>query len=74
MTRNLSNIPTGRTYLTFALVWISVTFVVYLLCIAVFASGHWIAGLLIVLLHLYVAARHSISIGKRAKRGLVRRG
>lgn len=73
MARNVSNIPTGRTYLGFALVWTIVAFLVFLLCIAVFAAGRWIAGLFIVLLTVYLYVRHSISIGKRARRGLVRR-
>ncbi|MET3333476.1 CHASE2 domain-containing sensor protein [Bradyrhizobium japonicum] len=71
--RNVSNIPTGRTYAGFALAWICVIFVVYLLCIAVFAAGHWITSLLIVLLTAYALARHAMWIGKRARRGLVRR-
>ncbi|MDF0581666.1 hypothetical protein [Bradyrhizobium yuanmingense] len=73
MARNVSKIPTGRTYLGFMLVWTIVTFLVYLLCIAVFAAGHWIAGLLIVVLTAYFHVRHSIAIAKRARRGLVRR-
>lgn len=73
MARNVSNIPTGRTYAGFTLVWICVIFVVYLLCIAVFAAGHWIIGLLIVLPTAYAYVRHAMLIGKRARRGLVRR-
>ncbi|MGY8709646.1 hypothetical protein RAD16_28230 [Bradyrhizobium sp. 18BD] len=73
MTRNVSNIPTGRTYLAFALVWTIVTFFVFLLCIAVFAAGRWIIGLLIVLLTVYAFVRHNMWLGKRARRGLVRR-
>ena len=73
MARNVSNIPTGRSYLAFALVWTIVTFLSSLLCTAVFAAGHWIIGLLIVLLTAYVFVRHNMWIGKRARRGLVRR-
>ncbi|MCA1384779.1 MULTISPECIES: hypothetical protein [Bradyrhizobium] len=73
MVRNVSNIPTGRTYLGFILVWTIVMFLVYLLCIAVFAAGRWIAGLLIVVLTAYFFVRHCNAIAKRARRGLVRR-
>lgn len=73
MVRYVSNIPTGRTYLGFTLVWTIVTFFVFLLCIAIFAAGHWIAGLFIVFLTAYFYVRHCIAIGKRARRGLVRR-
>ncbi|WP_211402118.1 hypothetical protein [Bradyrhizobium iriomotense] len=55
------------------MVWTIVTFFVFLLCIAVFAAGHWIAGLFIVLLTVYLDVRHCIAIGKRARLGLVRR-
>lgn len=69
----MSNIPTGRTYLGFVLTWTAVLLFVSLLCFALFAAGHWIAGLLTILLAIYGFVRHSMWIGKRAKQGLVRR-
>ncbi|MGT2440733.1 hypothetical protein ACU4GH_38665 [Bradyrhizobium betae] len=47
--RNVGDVPTGRTYRAFALGWTIVMFLVFLPCIAVFAAGRWILGLLIVL-------------------------
>lgn len=73
MARNVSNIPTGRTYFGFVIVWTTAPFLVLALSIEVFAAGYWIAGLLVVLLTAYAFARHSMSIGKRARRGLVRK-
>jgi len=73
MTRNVSNIPTGWTYAGFVLVWNAVPFVVLALCIGLFTAGHWIIGLLIVLLTAYAFVRHTMWIGKRARRELVRR-
>ncbi|TFV35833.1 hypothetical protein [Bradyrhizobium niftali] len=73
MADNKSNIPTGRTYLGFALAWTVLFFLVYLICIALFAAGRWEIGLLTILLIVYGFVRHSVWLGKRAKRGLVRR-
>ena len=73
MARNVSNIPTGRTYSGFVLVWSATPYFVLALCIPVFAAGHWIIGLLIVLLTACAFVRHTMWIGKRARRGLVRR-
>lgn len=70
---NMNNIPTGRTYLGFVLTWIVALFLVSLFCIGLFGAGRWIAGLLTILLTVYGLVRHSLWIGKRAKRGLVRR-
>ncbi len=69
----MSDIPIGRTYLGFELIWTAVLFFVCLFCAALFAAGRWIAGLLVILLTVYGFARHSMWIGKRARRGLVRR-
>lgn len=74
MADNMSNIPTGRTYLGFVLTWTIVLFLVYLICIVLFAAGRWEIGLLTILLAAYAFARHSLWIGKRANQGLVRRG
>ena len=73
MTRNLSNIPTGWTYAGFALVWCGVPYFVLAFCIPLFAGGHWIIGLLIAVITAYAFFRHANRIGKRAKRGLVRK-
>lgn len=73
MTDNTSNIPTGRTYLGFALAWTLLLFLVYLICIALFAAGRWEIGLLTILLAAYGFVRRSVRLGRRAKRGLVRR-
>ncbi len=69
----MSDIPTGRTYLGFVLTWIVVLFLVSLFCLVLFSAGHWIAGLLAILLIAYGFVRHSLWIGKRAKRGVVRK-
>jgi predicted ABC-type exoprotein transport system permease subunit len=69
----MSDIPTGRTYLGFVLMWTIVLFLVFLFCVALFGAGRWIAGLLTILLTVYGLVRHSLWIGKRAKWGLVRR-
>jgi energy-converting hydrogenase Eha subunit B len=69
----MSDIPTGRTYFGFLLIWTVVLFFVCLFCAALFAAGRWIAGLIIILLTVYGFARHSILIGNRARRGIVRR-
>jgi hypothetical protein len=69
----MSDIPTGRTCLGFVLTWTIVLFLVFLFCVALFGAGRWIAGLLTILLTVYGLVRHSLRIGKRAKRGLVRR-
>lgn len=73
MADNKSNIPTGRTYLGFTLAWTVLFFLVYLICIALFAAGRWGIGLLTILLTVCGFVRHSVLLGKRAKRGLVRR-
>jgi hypothetical protein len=70
---HVGEIPTGRTYLGFVLIWTVVLFFVYLFCAALFAAGRWVAGLLIIFLTVFGFARHSMWVGKRAKRGLVRR-
>jgi uncharacterized membrane protein YdbT with pleckstrin-like domain len=69
----VSDIPTAKTYLGFVLLWNAVIFVVSMLCLVLFAAGHVIAGVLIVLLTIYGFVRHSNAIGLRAKRGLIRR-
>ena len=73
MAHNVSNIPTGRTYAGFVLVWTTVPFFVASFCIAAFTDGHSVAGLLLILLTVFGFVRHSMWIGKRARRGLVRR-
>ncbi len=72
MANNVSNIPTGRTYLGFVLTWTVLLCLVFLFCVALFAAGRWIVGLLTILLTVYGLVRHSARIGKGAKRGLVR--
>lgn len=67
----MSNIPTGRTYAWFVLTWIILLFLLYLICIAVFAAGRWEIGLLTILLGAFGFVRHSMWIGKRAKQGRV---
>lgn len=73
MPDNTSNIPTGRTYLGFALAWTVLLFFVYLICIALFAAGRWEIGLLTILLTGSGFVQHIVRLGRRAKRGLVRR-
>lgn len=73
MADNTSNLPTGRTYLGFALAWIVLLFLVYLICVALFAAGRWEIGLLTILLAAFGFVGHSVRLGRRAKRGLVRR-
>ena len=69
----MSDIPTGRTYLGFVSTWTIVLFFAFLFCVALFGAGLWIAGMLTILLTVYGLVRHSLWIGKRAKRGLVRK-
>ena len=61
----MSDIPTGRTYLGFVLTRTVVLFLVFLLCVALFGAGRWVAGLLTILLTAFGFVRHSLWIGKR---------
>lgn len=67
-----SGIPTGKTYLGFVLLWGAVIFVVWMLCIVLFAAGHVVAGIFTILLTGYGFFRHSSSIGRRAKQAVRR--
>jgi hypothetical protein len=40
-----SGIPTGKTYLGFALLWTAVICVVGLLCLVIFAAGYVVTGI-----------------------------
>lgn len=73
MADNTSNIPTGRTYLGFVLAWTLLLFLVYLICIALFTDGRCEIGFLTILLAASGFVQHSVWLGKRAKRGLVRK-
>ena len=65
-------IPTGKTYLGFVLLWGAVLFVVWIVCIPLFATGRFIIALVIVGLVIWGILRHSASIGRRAKRSIRR--
>jgi len=67
-----NGIPTGKTYLGFALLWGTVFPMVGLLCIALFADGQIIAGILVILLTSYAFFRHNSAIARRAQQ-IVRR-
>jgi hypothetical protein len=69
----MSDIPTAKTYLGFALFWRTVIFVVYMLCLGLFAASYVATGALAVLLTGYGIFRYSRAIGRPAERGLIRR-
>lgn len=67
-----SSIPTGRTYLGFALLWYAVIFVVWLACIVLFKAGYIVTAILTLLLTAYGFFRHARSLVRRAKQGIRR--
>jgi len=62
----VSDIPTAKTYLGFALSWRTVIFVVYMLCLGLFAASYVVTGALAVLLIGYGIFRYSSAI-RRSK-------
>lgn len=58
-------IPTGKTYLGFALLWQVVFFVAW--CIVFFEAGYFATTMVVILLTAYGFFRHARSIGRRAK-------
>jgi hypothetical protein len=67
-----SNIPTGKTYLGFVLLWGAVILVVWMLCILLFAAGYVLVGIFTILLTGYGYFQHSSSIGQRARQAVRR--
>jgi hypothetical protein len=55
----MSDIPTAKTYLGFALFWRTVIFLVYMLCLGLFAASYVATGALAVLLTAYGIFRYS---------------
>jgi 1,4-dihydroxy-2-naphthoate octaprenyltransferase len=65
-------IPTGRTYLGFALLWQAVFFVAWIACLVFFGAGYFATAMVVILLTAYGFFRHARSIGRRAKQGIRR--
>lgn len=65
-------IPTGKTYLGFALLWQVVFFVASIACIVFFEAGYFATTMVVILLTAYGFFRHARSIGCRAKQGIRR--
>ena len=61
-------IPTGKTYFGFVLLWIAVLFVVAIVCIALFSAGQGFFGAALIVATMALLVRHSMSIGRRARR------
>jgi hypothetical protein len=66
-------IPTGKTYLWFALKWNMIAVLVLLLCFILFKSDYAIAGFCLVMFSIFFFIRDSMRVGRRARKGL-RRG
>ncbi|MDH2403994.1 hypothetical protein QCM77_29175 [Bradyrhizobium sp. SSUT18] len=62
-------IPTGTTYLGFALLWQAVFFIAWIACIVFFGAGYFATAMVVILLTAYGFFRHARSIGRRAKQG-----
>ncbi|OKO67183.1 hypothetical protein AC630_40605 [Bradyrhizobium sp. AS23.2] len=63
-------IPTGATYLGFALLWQAVLFVAWMACIVLFGAGYCATAMVAIVLTAYGFFRHVRSIGRRAKQGI----
>lgn len=69
----MSDIRTAKIYRGFAFFWRTAFFLVYMLCLGLFAPSYVATGALAVLLTCYGVFRYSSATGRRAERGLIRR-
>ena len=67
-----SSIPTGKTYLGFALLWNAAFCVVGLTFFVMLTAGYITCAFFMILLTAYGFVRHAKSIGRRAKQGIRR--
>jgi hypothetical protein len=65
-----SDVPTAKTYLGFVLTWIVLLFLVWLLLVALFGAGRWLAGTVVIVTTIAGFAWHSIRIGRRARQAI----
>lgn len=66
----ISKIPDLPSYIRYWLLWLVMGFVVWLLIIALFWSGHWIIGVIAILATIAVYFRHGMAIAKQRERWL----
>jgi hypothetical protein len=65
-------IPTGATYLGFALLWWAVFVVAWIACIVFSGAGYFATAMVVILVTAYGFLRHASFIGRRAKQGIRR--
>jgi hypothetical protein len=64
-----NKMPDFPSYMGYWLLWIVVGFVVFLFCIALFLSGHWIICATTILATIILYFRHGMGIAKQRERG-----
>ncbi|MDA9546141.1 hypothetical protein ACM43_17260 [Bradyrhizobium sp. CCBAU 45321] len=66
----INKMPDFPSYIGYLLLWLVAGFVVWLFIIALFGSGHWIIGVIVILATIALYFRHGRAIAKRRERRL----
>ncbi|WP_156952147.1 hypothetical protein [Bradyrhizobium sp. WSM1743] len=66
----INKMPDFPSYIGYWLLWLVAGFVVWLFSIALFWSGHWIIGVIVILATIALYFRHGRAIAKQRERWL----